>query len=164
MTQTTESKDKKDHVLKCYVDQDGMAILRCPECGTSKTIDTNGKNYAFKTFKAHCRCGVSIRGQFEFRRYYRKKVRLAGIYKHLETGKEGNIIIENISLSGAGFYCFDKQGFEQGDQLDLIFRLDNPRRSEIIFRVEVQHIKNKSIGAKRLDVLAMQPELGFYLK
>ncbi len=152
------------HKVMCYVNQDGLAVLRCPECRNSKTIDTNNKNYDFKPFKAHCKCGASFRGQFEFRCHYRKEVRLAGTYKHQETGMVGDILIENISLSGVGFFCFEKHSLQEGDKLDLTFNLDNPMKSEIMLRVEVLNIKDKFVGAKRCDIQSMQPELGFYLK
>ena len=160
----SEVQEVMTHKVKCYVNQDGMTVLRCPECRASRTIDTNNKNYDFKPFKARCKCGAVIRGQFEFRRHYRKKVRLAGFYKNRKTGKAGDILVEDISLSGAGFFCFEKPGFRKGDQLDLTFNLDNPMKSEIMLRVEVLHIKDKFIGVKRCDALSIQPELGFYLK
>ncbi len=76
----------------------------------------------------------------------------------------GDILIENISLSGVGFFCFEKHSLQEGDKLDLTFNLDNPMKSEIMLRVEVLNIKDKFVGAKRCDIQSMQPELGFYLK
>lgn len=136
----------------------------CPKCEATKRIDTNDKDYEFKPFKATCKCGASIRGQFEFRQYYRKKVRLSGFYQKLESGIRGDIVVENISLMGIGFSCLRKHNFKKEDQLDITFTLDNPQKSKVSFRVEVLTIKNKFIGARRCDSQLLQPALGFYLR
>ncbi|MBU3948860.1 MAG: PilZ domain-containing protein [Proteobacteria bacterium] len=154
----------KECKVVCYVGNDGLTVLRCPKCDTTKTIDTNSQNFAFKTFKANCKCGVLIKGQIEFRRYYRKTVRLSGFYLHRETGIRGDIIVANISLMGAGFSCLGKHNLQKGDQLDITFTLDNPKRSTVTLWVEVQSINEKLVGVKRRDSEIQQPDLGFYLR
>jgi hypothetical protein len=148
----------------CYVGPDGLTILSCPNCETSKKIDTNNKDYAFKSFKAKCKCGVSIKGRFEYRQFYRKKVSLSGFYQHRKTGVRGNIIVENISLMGAGFTCLRKHDFQKGDQIEITFTLDNPNKSVVKLWVEVRNIKGRFVGVKRCDSQVAKPELGFYLR
>ncbi len=157
-------QDATVHEVVCYVGHDGLTTLSCPNCNATKTIDTNKKDYSFKSFKAKCKCGASIRGWFEFRRYFRKKVRLSGFYKQMKTGNRGYIIVENISLGGVGFRCITEHSIQRGDQLDITFTLDNPKQSKVTLKVEVLHINDRFIGVKRCDIDEMQPELGFYLR
>jgi hypothetical protein len=157
-------KDTAGNRIVCYVGKDGLAALRCPNCGTTKIIDTAKKNYAFKAFKATCKCGEQIRGQFEFRQYYRKKVNLSGRYRHRESGVQGKILVDNISLMGVGFTCMRKHRFKKGDHLDISFTLDNDRKSKVSLWVVVERLQDRFVGAKRQDPHVSQPDLGFYLK
>lgn len=157
-------QDTKEHKVVCYVNTEGITILQCPQCGNSKTIDTNGKDYALKKFKATCRCGAILRGQFEFRRHYRKKVRLSGTYLHPESGVRGNIVIENISLMGIGFTCLRKHGYRKGDELEITFTLDDRQQSKVTLPVTVVYTRERFIGAHRRDGQTQQPALGFYLR
>lgn len=157
-------QDTKEHKVVCYVNREGITILQCPQCGNSKSIDTTGKNYALKKFKATCRCSAILRGQFEFRRHYRKKVRLPGSFVHPESGIRGNIIIENISLMGLGFTCLRKHDYHKGDELEVTFTLDDPQKSKVTLQVTVIYIQERFIGALRRDSQIEQPALGFYLR
>jgi hypothetical protein len=156
--------DTEEHRVVCYVNKEGITHLQCPQCGKSKTIDTNNNNYALKTFKATCTCGLIMRGQFEFRRHYRKKVNLPGFCVHSESGLRGNIVVENISLMGIGFTCHRKHGYQKGDALEVTFTLDDPQKSKVTLRVAVVHIRERFIGAMRRDTQLEQPALGFYLR
>ena len=72
---------------KIYVDDTNQASIVCPECGFSKNIDiTNFKNTQ-KRAKAKCVCGESFRFTFEFRKNYRKNVRLPSEYIVKGTGE-----------------------------------------------------------------------------
>lgn len=157
-------KEVNEYKVICYVDKTGLTTLRCPQCGTAKTIDTTKKDYAFKTFRAKCKCGSRITGRFEFRRYYRKKVRLSGSYRHRNSGIRGKIIVEDISLMGIGFTCLRKHHFQKGDQLDITFTLDNPQKSTVTLWVIVHHIRDRFVGVQRCDSQLDQPDLGFYLR
>ena len=158
------TQDITEYRVTCYVGQDGRTVLRCPKCNITKTIDTTDRNYSFRKFRATCQCGAKIRGQFEFRKHFRKKVNLTGSYRRRDTGIRGKIVVEDISLQGVGFNCLRKPGFQKGDQLDLTFTLDNVNKSEIRLWVDVVNINDRFVGVKRCDPNIMQPELGFYLK
>ena len=158
------TQDIMEYRVTCYVGKDGRTVLRCPKCDVTKTIDTSDGNYSFRKFKATCQCGTLIKGQFEFRKHFRKKVNLSGVYKKRDTGVRGKIIIQNISLQGVGFNCLRKPSFQKGDQLDISFTLDNAKKSEVKLWVEVININDRFVGVKRCDAQIMQPELGFYLK
>jgi hypothetical protein len=157
---------KKDnaHKVICYVSKAGLATLRCPECETTKTVDTTAQNYAFKTYRAKCKCGCEMNVQFEYRQYYRKKVKLPGTYQHRESGVQGKILVQDISLMGIGFNCLRKHDFKKGDKLDIKFTLDNRQKSRVSLRVAVLNTKGPFVGAERCDTNISQPDLGFYLR
>lgn len=157
-------QDMKEHKVVCYVDKEGITILQCPQCGNTKKIDTATNNYAFKKFKAKCRCGAHIRGQFEFRHHYRKNVNLSGSYVHPESQVRGKIIVENISLMGIGFTCLRKHSFQKDDELEVVFTLDDAQKSRVKLLVTVMNIRERFIGARRRDAQIEKPALGFYLK
>jgi hypothetical protein len=88
---------------------------------------------------------------------------LSGSYRQRKTGIRGDIVIENISLTGIGFSCLRKHDFRQRDQLEVAFTLDNFKKAEITLKVEVRNIRDKFVGVMRLDPHSFQPDLGFYL-
>lgn len=163
MAQQEKKQADSVYEVTCYIGRDGMATLICPNCKASKTVDACKKDIAFRKFNAKCKCGMSIRGRFEIRKQFRKKVNLLGNYKNPKNGNIGEFDVENISLMGVGFRCFGKPGFQKMDTLDITFTLDNPARSVIKLRVEVVHIEGRYVGVKRCDTKSMQPTLGFYL-
>lgn len=156
-------KDVTEHRIVCYAGNDGRTLLRCPKCKTVKKIDVKN-HYLVKTFRTTCTCGSLIRGQFDFRRYYRKKVSLAGSFLQMESELQGEIIVENISGMGIGFSCFRKHDFQKGDYLDITFTLDNPKKSIVTLWIEVKNINEDFVGAKRCDTQLEQPDLDSYLR
>lgn len=164
MMQPKSSKDDTAREVICYIGRDGIATLSCPNCKASKAIDTNKKGFAFRSFKAKCKCGESISGRFELRRHARKMVNLLGNYKNPKDGKTGDFDIENISLMGVAFRCFRKPAFQKGDHLDITFTLDNSVRSVVKLRVEVLKIEGRFVRVKRCNTESLQPTLGFYLR
>lgn len=158
------SNKSTDHKVICYVNKDGLANVRCVDCGVSKTVDVAKHNPPLTKFKAACKCGALIKGRFEYRKHYRKEVRFSGQYHQRKNGFRGEILVENISLNGVGFSCMGMHNIKVGEQLDLAFRLDNPKQSEIKLWVEVKNVRGQFVGVQRLDTQTNQPDLGFYLK
>lgn len=156
--------ETKEYKVVCFVNEKGITILRCPHCYISKKVDMMTLGPAFKKFRAKCKCGSRIQGQFEFRSHNRKKVKLAGRYRKRKNGKWGDILVEDISLKGLGFSCTEKHQLQKGDHLDITFNLDNARRVEVNLWVEVENVRGQFIGAQRCDTQLYQPDLGFYLK
>lgn len=120
-------KETLEQEIKCFVSKDGLANLSCPKCGFSKTIDLTKFNLSKNTFKATCQCKTVLKGKFEFRGYYRKKVRLAGEYIHNKSKRRGQILVEDISFMGVGFTCMEEHNLQQGDRIEITFRLDNAK-------------------------------------
>lgn len=148
----------------CYVGNEGQTLLRCPECKITRTIDVKKHHHLINSFKTTCTCGFTIRGKFDFRRYYRKRVCLPGAYLKAESEVRGEIRIENISGMGVGFSCLESHNLHKGDYLDIAFTLDNPDKSTVMLWIQVMNIHESFIGAKRCDTQLEQPDLDIYLR
>jgi len=147
-----------------YVNDANQASITCPKCGFTKALDmTNFKN-AQKSLKGKCRCGEVFGLNIEFRKNYRKKVRLAGEYRINGKGKKGEIIVEDLSMNGIRFVNLGFHQISIDDTLEVQFQLDNPMRSEINKLVQVVWVKDKMVGAKFSELDTFKLEIGFYLR
>ena len=84
-----------------------------------------------KRLKAKCKCGEVFQLTLEFRKYYRKNVRLAGEYFVQGKNEKGEIVIEDISATGIRFASLRPHYISRDDIVELKFTLDNPMRTEI---------------------------------
>jgi hypothetical protein len=149
---------------KVYVDDTNHTVIICPKCGFYKDIDgTNFKNTQ-KRVKAKCQCGEAFRFTMEFRRNYRKEVRLFGEYIVKGKGKRGEILIEDLSLKGIQFESLKPHKISKGETLEVRFKLDNPMRSEIRKLYKVVWIRGRIVGANNSELNSYQKDLGYYLK
>jgi hypothetical protein len=156
-------KEADDKSYKFFVDSQNQATIRCPKCGISRTFDAAELKVASTWLKVTCKCGETFRSVIEFRKRYRKHVKLPGKYKHLHSTKRGEMIVVDLSLTGLGFTTSTPHGLEVGDHLEVFFILDNNFRSELRLKVIVRSIKDLSVGAERTDTLLYSEDLGFYL-
>jgi hypothetical protein len=157
-------KDNTEHRVICYVGNDGRTLLRCPKCKITKTIDAKNHHNLINTFKTKCTCGSVIRGQFDFRRHYRKKVSLPGSYLQMGSEIKGWVSVEDISGMGVGFSCLGEHNLQKGDYIDITFTLDNPKKSTVALWIEVMNINESFVGAKRCNTQLEQPDLEMYLR
>lgn len=156
-------KEAGDKIHRFFVSSQKQATIRCPQCGTSKTFDVTQLNMSSPRFKVTCKCGETFRAEIEFRKHYRKTVKLSGKYAHLNSPKRGEMMVVDLSMMGLGFTTSSPHGLKVGDHLDVVFRLDNRLRSEIRLNVVVRNIKGLLIGAERTDTALTAQDLGFYL-
>jgi hypothetical protein len=147
-----------------YVNDANVATIICPKCAFTKEIDmTNYKNTQ-KRLKGKCRCGEVFGFTIEFRKNYRKKVRLTGEYRNKDKGEKGEIIVEDLSMNGIRSVNLGSHQISNDDTLEVKFRLDNAKRSEINKLVQVVWVKEKMVGAKFSELESFKSEIGFYLK
>jgi hypothetical protein len=147
-----------------FVNDANQATIICPKCAFTKEIEmTNFKNTQ-KSLKGKCRCGEVFRFTIEFRKQYRKEVRLSGEYRVKEKGKKGEIIVEDLSMNGIRFVNIGSHQISIDDMLEVKFKLDNQMRSEINKLVKVIWVKDKIVGAKFSEPKSFKSELGFYLR
>jgi len=147
-----------------YVNDANQATIICPKCAFTKEIDMKNFKNTQKSLKGKCRCGEVFRFTIEFRKNYRKKVRLSGEYRIEGKGKKGEIIVEDLSMNGIRFVNIGSHQISIDDTLEVKFKLDNQMRSEINKLVKVIWVKDKIVGAKFSETKSFISELGFYLR
>ena len=149
---------------KVYVDDTNQATIICPKCGFEKNVDVTDFKDTKKKLKAKCKCGETHRFTIEFRKKYRKDVRLPGEYIIQEKGEKGEIIIRALSLTGIRFESMRPHQISAGDMLEMKFILDNPMKSEISKLAKVIWVKDRVVGANFSETELYAKVLGFYLK
>ena len=149
---------------KVYVDETNRARITCQKCGLNKNIDVTNFKDTHKRLKAKCRCGEVFRFTLEYRKHYRKKVRLPGEYFVLGKDEKGKILIEDISMGGIRFASLKPHQISRNDIVELKFTLDNPQRTEIHTIVKIKWIIDRDVGVQFDDPKSLEKDLGFYLQ
>ncbi len=149
---------------KIYVDDTNQAAIICPKCELEKKIDVTGFKDTHKRLKAKCRCGEIFRFTLEYRKHYRKKVRLPGEYFVQGKDEKGDIIIEDISASGIRFASLKPHYISRNDTVELKFALDNPMKTQIQELVKIRWIIDHNVGAEYIDTKSLEKDLGNYLQ
>jgi len=151
-------------MTKFYANDANQTTLICPKCGFVKTIDTTNYKKTQKRLKAHCRCGEVFKFTLEFRKNYRKDVRLPGEYTIRQSGEKGEIIVKNLSMSGIRFTSLRPHQISTDDTLELKFNLDNPARKEIRRSAKVIWVRDHDVGAQYIELRYYKRDLSFYLR
>ncbi|HAY39108.1 MAG TPA: hypothetical protein DCY53_07015 [Desulfobacteraceae bacterium] len=149
---------------KIYVDDTNQVTIICPKCELEKNIDVTNFKDTHKRLKAKCRCGEVFRFTLEYRKHYRKIVRLPGEYFVQRKNEKGDIIIEDISASGIRFSSLKPHYISRNDTVELKFKLDNPMRTQIQGLVKIIWIIDHNVGAQFIDPESLEKDLGVYLK
>ena len=146
-----------------YAGHTNHVTITCPKCGLAKNKDVTDFKDTHKILKAKCRCGEVFRVDLEFRRYYRKKVRLSGEYFVQEKDEKGEILIEDISMTGIRFSTLKPHNISRNDTVELKFTLDNPKKTEIRTLVKIIWIADRNVGAQYIDLNRFKQDLVFFL-
>ena len=91
--------------IEVSVNSENVAVITCPKCNTSKSVDMS-KYIAIAgliRFTTRCKCGHSWNAILDKRDKLRKKTNLSGSYTNLTPGKEGHkgvMTILDVSRSG----------------------------------------------------------------
>lgn len=147
-----------------YVDDTNQASIICPECGFSKNVDITNFKSTQKRAKAKCGCGESFRFTFEFRKNFRKSVRLPGEYIVKGSGEKGDVIIRDLSLTGIRFESLTSHQISTNDILEVKFKLDNSVRSEVHKPAKVVWLRDRTVAAHYIETKLFEKDLGFYLR
>ncbi|OIP38937.1 MAG: hypothetical protein COZ70_07060 [Deltaproteobacteria bacterium CG_4_8_14_3_um_filter_51_11] len=147
--------------IKIYLTGAGGNVFVCSRCGLRKELDAKRIELARKGARIRCKCGEVY--QLELRRCYRKEARLPARYKVEGKALAGDVLIEDISMSGVSFRLISEPKFKAGDILKLAFCLDDPKKTEIKLEAEVRHIAGNKVGAEFTDLYYHHKDLGFYL-
>lgn len=157
--------DDGDIVQKVYVNQEGVAVMKCPACDAVKTADVGRlKSSAQHVIKVRCTCQKVFTVKLEFRKSYRKDTKLAGDYQRLAGERSnGKLMVVNVSKGGVGAQVIGFNRCRIGDELRVSFNLDDRHHSLIEKKVVVRLVKQNYIGCEFLDQNATDKALGFYL-
>ena len=147
-----------------YVDDTDQATIICPKCGFLKNIDVTDFKDTQKRAKVTCRCGEVFRFKIEFRKNYRKNVNLPGEYIIKGKREKGEILVKDLSLRGIRFETLRPHQISTHDTLEVKFKLDNPKRSEIHKQYNVIWVRNRIVGAHYSDPPFYDQVLGFYFR
>lgn len=147
---------------KVYVGKDGNAVIVCPHCGTTKTVDVKKFRRSRDALKVKCGCGSYFTVSLEFRGAYRKQTRLAGHFTKMPVSW-GEMEVKNVSMTGVGFETLAEHDLEEGDEVTVKFSLDDASRTEVKKRVVVRVVKDKYVGCEFADFVEFDKALGFYL-
>jgi len=150
-------------LLTFYPDRDDNAVISCPNCKFTKKIDASKFKDSGKSLKIKCKCGKIFICTIDFRKYYRKKVNLAGEYIVLSNQRKGDMLVEDISMGGLGFNNMTPHNLEKGTILEIKFKLDDNNRTELKRKVKIMLVKGHFSGTEFMEKNRFDKELGFYL-
>ena len=152
-------------VRKIYFSKKGVCSIICHHCAKTNRIDTNSVKLN-KPLEIKCTCRKKFFVQLEQREYYRKAVKLTGIFEKISPGntQKVNVIIEDISYTGLGCRTLTKHYLEKNDIIKLNFSLDDAHNSEITEKGIVREIRDRYLGIEFQELSQYNRKLiGFYL-
>lgn len=147
-----------------YTDDTNRVSIICPKCGFEQNIDVSKFKDTQQKLKGRCRCGEPYQYTVEFRKRYRKDVRLPGKYSILGKGEKEEIIIRDLSFTGIRFESLKPHQILKDDTLEVTFELDNHRRSKIRKLVKVIWVRDLIVAADFIETKLYENDLEFYLK
>ncbi|MBU0675706.1 MAG: PilZ domain-containing protein [Proteobacteria bacterium] len=157
----------KEEYQKIFVDQEGGGVIKCPSCSKSTLVDSSvlREKALLDHCMVRCTCHTRFAVKFEFRKDFRKNSKLTGEYVSLPKGKiRGGMKVVNISPKGIGLKIDDSAQFKIGDELLLLFTLDDTSDSLIEKRAIIRFIKQNYIGCEFLGSFPIGKALGVYLE
>ncbi len=173
-------------IVKSYVNRENKAVIKCPECGSRKTVPVGKFKGAKHVLSVKCGCQHLFEVQLDFRGKYRKDADLDAFYASKDTNLDGfyvkvgtndnnplveqktgsisvNCKIRNISLSGILLTPLGHHNLKVDDRLRVRFFLDDQKQSLIDKKLVVRRVHGKDVGCEFLDADMYDKTLGFYL-
>ena len=162
----------REDAERLYVNPDGLAVVKCPHCGATRTVRGMEFKGPKRRVRIKCRCQSSFPVSLEFRRASRKEIHIPGRYTKLASAEEhGEMRIKNISVFGIGFDAVNGHNLSIGDKLTVRFTVGSKRKSEekenqIEREAVVRWVDNKYIGCEFMKPIGydtVDALSGFYL-
>jgi hypothetical protein len=172
-------------IQRVFVKPDDTATINCPVCQLAKTVAVGKFRDTKHTITARCTCGHSFPISLDFRKHYRKKTTLPGIYeiqnpalanKHWKktnlngtyslqapASGGGHVLITNLSCGGLQFTTTGRHSIEIGQHARITFTLDDRKQTEISRHVIIQSITEHLIGCQFATNEPLEQGLRFYL-
>ena len=138
--------------------------ITCPKCGLAMSRNVTNFKDTPKRLKAKCKCGEVFRIFLEFRRYYRKIVRISGDYFIQDKDEKGEVLIKNISIDGIKFETLKPHNIFKDDLVELNFVLDNPNKTELQTLIKILWVIDLNVSGEFIDESSLKQDLFLYLK
>jgi hypothetical protein len=159
-----EAQMQSGDVQNVYVGPNNTAQIQCPNCGISKTLDVAKFKGRKDPLKLQCKCKSSALVFLEFRKGFRKKTNLEGVYTTLtRDDKGGRIFVQNLSKKGIGFTTFSNHKLSQGDEIKVVFTLDDQKKSKVEKHAVVRNTESNYVGCEFTGKDDHDKNLAFYL-
>ena len=151
-----------------FVKPGHSAIVSCPYCQCRKEIPVAKFRGKKCSLKIKCSCTEVYIANLEFRKKPRKKTNLRGSFtNHSQKKFSGDLVVKNLSLGGLEFVTTAIDRFRNGDELTVVFNLDNAEKTTIKKEVTVCSVRKQadSVGCEfiRSTDIALDKDLGIYL-
>jgi transposase-like protein len=154
--------------IKAFIDSEGKAVIKCPECHEVRIVDVKGysKLEHFVRFKVKCPCGHTFKVILERREYFRKPVNLKGVCLLRNGAVRADIKIHDLSRKGLRIELMKEASLKVGDKVKVEFRLDDENKTLIRKDAVVRTIMGRFFG---MEFFSLDPHnvydkaLGFYL-
>jgi len=149
---------------KIYVNNSNKVTIACSRCLFKRNIELTKIEKRQRKIKVSCRCGENREYSIEYRKNYRKDVRLPGEYSIQTIGEKGDIIVRDLSMIGIRFECLNPHHIVRDDTVKVKFKIDDPKRSEIKKSVKVVWVKDRIIAAYYIETKSYKADLRLYLQ
>lgn len=155
-----------NNITTVHVRDNNTATLICPHCGEVRHINADTFQHGRHLMTVRCRCQQTYTLLLNFRRHFRKQTNLQGTYQIVSNGAVGGGIIEikNISRGGLGFTVSGLHRIEKGQELEIVFQLDDKNKTVLKKRVIVKSVAQNCIGCQFIANTEMEKALGFFLQ
>lgn len=112
-----------------------------------------------------CSCDYKFMIKLNFRRFFRKDVKLFGTFSHPTSQSERSysMVVTNLSMSGLRFEVSERVNIKKGDTLRVTFTLDNQLARVIDKDVIVRHLDQSKFGCEFVKLAYEEKDIGFYL-
>jgi len=156
---------------KAFISSTNHITFSCPQCKNTRTVDVTKYKTLDKAvkIKVHCPCGHDYPVMIERRKQFRKAVSLPGtytrIYNQRRAGK-GTMVVKDVSRNGLSIRVNDTTHMQNGDILEVVFKLDDAKKSAIQKEVVIRKIVGFDLGTEFLSIdagNASDKAIGFYL-
>jgi hypothetical protein len=153
-------------VKKIFADEKGMVYLNCPFCGDVSVGRADSFANIPQPVQLTCICGNKYEIQIEFRKSFRKRIMLEGFYSRISPpGSFEKMAVTDISMGGCRFLPSNRHLLKNGDQIKVVFNLDNTNRTRISKEAIICNITEQSAGCKfAVTGNGYDPDIGFYLR
>ena len=156
---------------RVYISSDNSVTFTCPRCKKMRTVNITDYAGLDKAVKVRVRCGCGHRypATIEKRRQFRREVAFPGTYTRLVNGRvmgSGTMVVKDVSRTGLKIRVPDAHRLNSGDTLEVIFHLDDPKKSQIQKEVVIRKIEGVDLGVQFLSLETGNPSdkaIGFYL-